>query len=279
MRGSARSLGRSALAALVIMGAGCTAIVNLIEPITPHDGIYMQRRPQYALWWSLTERCSGRVGDLSKIHWYVVPGADVIGASGALGQENSLIDRIVLAWNSVDSGPVVRHEMLHALIRTRGHPVEYFQQKCGDVVDCASRCLDDGGSPPTGDVTGPIVELEDVDIRSYTEPTVPSIALDTGWFALTVEISNPNSFPVRVHLQPVYPGVDAAATFGYRGVLCNTTLETIPRRYDRSDTLLVMEPNEIRRRVFDLRVDGLCNQYRAFFNGDSMPEFRVEAAP
>ena len=37
---------------------------------------------------------------------------------------------IIIAGNYVNHEMVVRHEMLHSLIGERGHPTEFFEQRC-----------------------------------------------------------------------------------------------------------------------------------------------------
>jgi hypothetical protein len=90
-------------------------------------------------WWAQMETCSGLRGDLSRINFYIVPnvatfrweGRDVIG----LWMERD--SRIVLAGDFAFRDRNVRHEMLHALTRIPGHPPEYFETRCGHLVDPA----------------------------------------------------------------------------------------------------------------------------------------------
>lgn len=93
--------------------------------------------PVYAEWWADTERCSGHTGDMRRISWYVVPDADVFvyGGTATNGLYDQASEEIVLAGRQASVAGTVRHEMLHALIRTSGHPREFFAEKCAGVVE------------------------------------------------------------------------------------------------------------------------------------------------
>jgi hypothetical protein len=88
----------------------------------------------YQEWHSKTQACSGLSGDFSTIKFYVVPGVDSFPTSqGAkVGEWTSKggINRIVIAGNYREHEMVVRHELLHALLRREGHPPEYFVDRC-----------------------------------------------------------------------------------------------------------------------------------------------------
>lgn len=100
----------------------------------PANAQRLSAPPEFASWWSATEACSGRAGDLSHIEWYVVPGAHTIETSNGpkvgVWSHSSAGVRIVLAGDYAANELVVRHEMLHALLDREGHPAEYFQQRC-----------------------------------------------------------------------------------------------------------------------------------------------------
>lgn len=89
----------------------------------------------YREWWSRTEACSGRVGNFTRVQWYVVPDAQTFatdaGEKVGLWTHSSAGVRIIIAGNYADNELVVRHEMLHALLDREGHPPEYFQTRCG----------------------------------------------------------------------------------------------------------------------------------------------------
>jgi hypothetical protein len=90
--------------------------------------------PDFRTWWARTEACSGQSGEMSRIEWYVVPGAHTVetslGPKVGLWSHSSAGVRIILAGDYVGSELVVRHEMLHALLDREGHPSEYFVARC-----------------------------------------------------------------------------------------------------------------------------------------------------
>lgn len=83
------------------------------------------------------EACSGRTGDFDEISWYYVPNATVfrIGSgSNAMGYWQPYHRSITLAGLRMNHAYLVRHESLHAILRTRDHPPEYFVEKCGGLL-------------------------------------------------------------------------------------------------------------------------------------------------
>jgi hypothetical protein len=100
----------------------------------------------YFRWWKKTEECSG-IKKSMRVSFYVVPlphlgphpdlpGHFIIGRYVA---DSSLItgrlaERIYFAQPWMYTEWLVRHEMLHSLLRSRGvtegHPYEYFVVKC-----------------------------------------------------------------------------------------------------------------------------------------------------
>ena len=88
----------------------------------------------YQDWWGKTEACSKRSGQFSRIEWYVVPGvttfATDMGPKVGLWIQNGSRVSIVVAGGYENHEMVVRHEMLHALLRQEGHPTVYFVDRC-----------------------------------------------------------------------------------------------------------------------------------------------------
>jgi hypothetical protein len=102
--------------------------------------------------------------------------------------------------------------MLHALLRQlKGHPREYFLDRCGGIVTCGSNCLADAGPAPSIAATIPRVTSDVLKLFLSIEPNAPSSAIDGGVFAVIVSATNPNSYPIVVS-----PGPDAGNhTFFY----------------------------------------------------------------
>lgn len=118
-----------------------TALMACSQPAGPTDAlplpagaVPLAAPAQYKEWWSRTERCAGMSGDFAAVQWYVVPGAETFTVSGQprVGlriQEGGTI-RVILAGQWSADEMVVRHEMLHAILRREGHPQEYFVDRC-----------------------------------------------------------------------------------------------------------------------------------------------------
>ena len=86
------------------------------------------------------EVCSGRTGDFDAISWYYVPNALVFtGGSkpNVIGYWQPYHDSITLAGLSMNEAYLVRHEALHAILRTPDHPPQYYVEKCGTLLSTA----------------------------------------------------------------------------------------------------------------------------------------------
>lgn len=92
----------------------------------------------FRVWWQQVESCAGRSESFRAVTWYRVPvqhelgfphrGRLVTGLWAARG------NRILLSDHVLESPPIVRHEMLHAILRSGDHPTHYFVVRCGDWV-------------------------------------------------------------------------------------------------------------------------------------------------
>ena len=269
------------LLGLVVFGIACSTV--LTEPPLPSDSVPMSPPPQYQLWWRLTEECSGTSAELSRVSWYVVPDARfLLSADGdsVQGLYYPVSHHIVLAGQSAQSGRLVRHEMLHALIGQAGHPTEYFQERCGGIVACEITCMHDGSPRPAVDSTGPIMRPKELTIAAHIDPASPSVARDSGYFLLSVTVTNPLPYAIRVRLTPVVPDYWASGTFGFEQSVCTT-----PPHYDGApfmyakDSIVVLGPRETQRQAFDLRAADRCTIVRPTFNTDTLPSVRVQAVP
>ncbi|HET9514345.1 MAG TPA: hypothetical protein VFO95_10510 [Gemmatimonadales bacterium] len=125
-----RILGHGAIALAVI--GGCTPT----EPSSPLPvGAVAFAPPSgYTVWFDRTEGCAGLSGHMETIQWYVVPEVETFmtdqGEKVGMWARRGDQEVIIIAGNYVNHEMVVRHEMLHSLLGQRGHPVEYFEQKC-----------------------------------------------------------------------------------------------------------------------------------------------------
>jgi hypothetical protein len=135
----------------VVACAATLSCQMLTDPPLPTDAIRFTPPASYAKWWESTEACSGITRSFEAVQFYVVPNASTIhdakyGEVAAYWSAAS--NRIVIADFYESQGQVVRHEMLHALLRTGGHPPAYFQGKCAGVVDCSEIGCRGAALPP-----------------------------------------------------------------------------------------------------------------------------------
>jgi hypothetical protein len=158
--------------------------------------------PGYELWWRMTEACAARQGKLEAVSWYVMPrGVAATTPTGEAvdGYWQDPGNRIVLAsWAQFD-GPVVRHEMLHALLgAVPGHPQDYFRLRCGGIVACGDECFEgvttDSANPNSYTVLPP----DSLEVSATITPATPSSSLYDGQFALIVSVTNKRTIPVFV---------------------------------------------------------------------------------
>jgi hypothetical protein len=167
----------------------------------PADAIPWPAPAQYDFWWTLTEACAGRQGDLRDVQWYLWP------EQGAIRFDEKSYDgywwpsgsRIMLTRESTDDGQVVRHEMLHQLLQLDGHPPEYFDQRCEGVVrgtGASSTATADPALVARARYVGPEV----LTISLSTLPSRPRASVSDGWFVLDVQAVNSSADPIWVPL-------------------------------------------------------------------------------
>lgn len=164
----------------------------------PRGAIQFTPPAKYRAWWRLTESCSGVQGDLNAIRWYVLPKAGTFDLSGDTvnGAWYGDGNRIVIADSSLSDGELVRHEMLHALIRVPKHPRDQFLGRCGDIVACEDQCLADAGGPPDTSSNAVLADPRSLVASTLVLPNPVSLSADSGWTTFTVSLTNQNSWPV-----------------------------------------------------------------------------------
>ena len=84
----------------------------------------------YREWWAATESCSGLSGEFERVEWMIVPGESFECASGRCVGHWEPRHRIWLAAEWTGHEMVVRHEILHELMRRSGHPDPPFGNGC-----------------------------------------------------------------------------------------------------------------------------------------------------
>jgi hypothetical protein len=256
-----------------------TACIGVTNPSLPAGAIAMQPPKPYALWWNLTEACSGITGDFASVSWYVLPNQTQFEVNARKYQSYWFArgNAIVITASSRLDGQLVRHEMLHALAGPE-HRQEYFVDKCGGVVVCESSCLAEAGELPTPPTNSPIVQSIDLDTELRVDPADASLAKDSGWIALTVSIANLREYPVWTRLLPVSEGAVSAATFGYildcRSV-CGGWSEY---KYFKRDSI-ALGARQTRRFVFDRQLSVGEYSIRGFFNSDTTAAHTFKVVP
>lgn len=235
-------------ALLLVAGVACRdALPPDVARATP-----MAAQAPYALWWTVTEACSGLRGDFAAVRWAVGDSAQ-FAADNYGGTYYAPTHQITLAPQYVLNGPLVRHEMLHALLDIRSgetHPPAYFRGRCAGYILCTGPCAAAPGPPPALVVAGaPILSPAALGLRSRLEVTPASFPVDSngGWLVLAVSVQNPKPYGVVVQLDPA--GASATQSFGLEfGNSGGPVLQ-------ESDTMQ-FGPRETRRYVVDLRTTG-----------------------
>jgi hypothetical protein len=237
-------------ALLLAIGVGACSLIT--EPL-PEDAEPFAPPAVYARWWAMTEKCSGLSGDLGDVEWYRVPHSRFIQADKeASGSYSRFANRIVLTESVIENGPLVRHEMLHAL-GVFGHQRLHFLGACAPLVLCSGSCVDDAGRwqlPRHDYMTLPPESLE----VSSRAKVLSREADGQRWFELEVSVRNPHGRAVLV----AAPRPEAPPTFGYdvRGPASGTTAGPgfgSDEALADSSTLF-FAPFEIKRRLFEFQV-------------------------
>lgn len=198
---------------LVILGGGCAEITRAL----PTDSDRFDAPPVYAAWWKMVEECSGISRSLSDVTWYVVPGARFISLppyGDVAAYTEYTANRIVIAGEFQMVGSTVRHEMLHELVRTSGHPRRYFFERCGGLVQCVGACAEDAGPPPTPAEGTPLVPGDSFEVTISIRPSPPSPDSLGGYFQVVVTARNTADHAVVLE-PPAPPDPLPASTFGW----------------------------------------------------------------
>jgi len=250
--------GKSLIPAFVF--AAFAACASVTDPQLP-DGTRLFTPPAvFQTWWSMAQECSGRGGSLSAVEWYVVPGASEFEHQGRMvsGYWSQASNRIVLAEKAVEDGPLVRHEMLHALEHDVDHKRSAFLEHCGGVVVCITSCLSEAGRPPAPRPGLARVPADSMLIDVQVNPAEPGQRIDEGHFRLTITVKNPRRDSVVVLLPA---SKDAAPPAAFSFVLRSEAMGLWYEERAWDPGMTVFGPGETRRAVYDFRLapkfDGL----------------------
>jgi hypothetical protein len=227
---------------------GLAACNWIVDPL-PRGAERFAPPAVYARWWALPEECSGRSGNIRAIAWYRVPGYQFDrGGQPAAGYYNRYTKRIVLADESIIKGAAVRHEMLHALLKTGGHQRSQFLGACAPVAYCQGSCINDAGRwqlPQQGYV---IMPPESLEVSSRAE-LLPRESDGQRWVSLEVEVRNPHGQDVLV----AAPGDSRTPpTFGFR--LQGPDGGTSGGEIATDSSTLYFKPFEVKRWLFEFLV-------------------------
>jgi hypothetical protein len=203
-------VGLGMLVALVAL-CGLGACNFMTAPLPPNAEPFAPPAV-FARWWALTEACSGHKGDMRAIHWYRVPGSRFIfHGQPAAGYWNSSTNRIVIVEDAIEQGDMVRHEMLHALLRVNGHPRAQFLESCASLVSCQGSCVEDPGQLHVPGQNYAVLPPDSLNVTSHVELLAPE-SDGQRWLALEVVVRNPGDRAVVV----AGPGDRVTPpTFGY----------------------------------------------------------------
>jgi hypothetical protein len=232
---------------------GCLAAIgcrDVFEPEFPPSAVAVPAPPEYRVWWEVVESCSGRTAPFNTVTWYRAPigsGLSVNGESAA-GAWFVSGNRIVIGDGWKGSGPLVRHEILHAILRTGLHPREQFRGSCEDEVICGRDCTTEMVLP--GAILLPVERLE---VSAELFPESPSLRRDLGRATVVVRARNPLSVNAYVSAQRF---AEASCPFGF--VLTSVADPDLADwdcryfAYSPSDARVYFRPGETRRIVFEL---------------------------
>lgn len=164
--------------------------------------------------------------------------------AGTVAYWSSRNNRIVLATNAIANGRIVRHEMLHALSRSRGHPASLFRARCDGVVRCDEACKGETrGVPRTS--TAIRVPVDSLRIAIAIYPAQPSSKVDDGLFQVIVSVKNPASHEVVADFRTADPAIAVSVSPG--------DLRLIADHEVGDPHLAIFGPGERKQYVFDLR--------------------------
>lgn len=233
---------------------------NIVDPKLPAGALQFTPPSHYATWWEMTKSCSGRTGSMADVTWYQVA-ADLFTLEGqpVSAYWSAGSNQIVLSGEVLDDGQVVRHEMLHALLKEKGHSRAEFLEKCAGYVTCTAGCVSDAGPAPPVPSTVPRVSASalEVTMRITRDPPFGI----GGVFTITVSARNPAAATVFVNLPTIG---QSQISFAY----------SIPGPVSKSDRVTVHDyssatfaAGETKLHVFELFADGQGNLPRHIYPG------------
>jgi hypothetical protein len=240
-------------AVLIVLLFSIGACLSTFQPKLPQGAEEMSPPAVYSRWWQMTQACSGRSRDIASIEWYRTPGQS-FAVNGQQAAGLWLRNRIVIAGDAVYEGQVVRHEMLHALLGTSGHPREAFLGACASIVTCLTECVQDAG-PWTTPSKYELLDPDSVDVSAYVEVTATDVDGE-GWLLEWVSVHNRSDRAVLVTApgDPRTPNAFAYQIWGQFGAIQGGIVA-----FDSST--LFFAPSETKQWLFEFRRGPTLSQY------------------
>jgi hypothetical protein len=234
---------------LVVALLGCDSIV---DPPLPPNTVPMTAPGVYSIWWNMVESCSGITRPLAAVRWFEVSDTDEFkeyGGELVSGYWSAPSNEIVVAGASVLEGSLIRHEMLHALLRHPGHPRSAFLGSCDGMVVCELECAADARTDPPTAFQGRLFPSDSIQVAYHIDPASPSASANDGMMTITVIATNPTSDSVTAILSP--RGVSGHSfSAGLNGPRGGIGLQT-----SFNDSSLVrFTPHQTKQAAFDFRI-------------------------
>jgi hypothetical protein len=244
-----------------VFGAGMAvsslAACSLLTAPLPEGAKPFAPPAVYARWWQMTETCSGRLGEFGAIKWYSVPGSEFLrDGRAASGYYDTRANRIVVAQEEMEVGPVVRHEMIHALLKEGGHPRSVFLGACASLVYCQGVCVEDAGQWHAPQKDYLMLPPESLDVESRAE-LLPRESDGQRFLALQITVQNLRARAVL--LAATADGI-TPRTFGYdlRGPSGGTSGGEVAT----DSSTLFFNPFEKKQWLFEFRVPSHFGGYQ-----------------
>ena len=253
---------RFRICSIVVCSLVATACEGVFEPVFPPAAIAFTPPPEYRVWWEVVESCSGRQASYDAVGWFRVPGFHLaVKGESAAGVWFASSNRIALADGWRYNGSLVRHEMLHAVLRTGSHPTEYFHGACADEVICGRDCMKSTALKHAIQVS---VDALEVDAALF--PLEPSLGAYDGKATVVVRVRNPTNANAFVTAQR-FSEASCAVGFSIASVSDPGRVDSECRylAYNVSDARVYFRPGETRKLLFnvDLRAPTARGPFQA----------------
>ena len=189
-----------------------------------------------------------RIGAFDAVDWYSTSSGTLSSRDGnAVGAWFPDGNRIAISRSWMDYGPLVRHEMLHAILQTGSHPAEFFERRCGDEL--IKGIVDAINPVPFRDAFRIAYEVLVAEATLY--PRQLSIR-DRG--TVVVRVRNPTNHAVFV---PAFQFGDVRCGVGYfitSMTAPSWTMLECSSLDAAEDGNIYFAPNQTRRLIFDVRL-------------------------